>query len=269
MKKYILILIAVIFVQINLSFAQTGINKNTPQATLDIAAANQANPSNTSGIIIPRVNVLNTTGAKEVGLLFFLNATNETERGFYWWDGLQWNAFLSLSNVTNNKSITYVSTKSSFKEGNMTEVASTNNRTLEFDVVSTNDTPSFEINIAGELVVKKKGYYHVQAASFIRKNSGTTENKRDQLDMKIFVNGVDASVDNSLNFNLEGTKSFPIGFFTISINAAGVLKLDANDRLTMKIIRSYRDLTDSTSGHVIIPDQNAKSNITLRFMGDF
>ncbi|UUV20489.1 hypothetical protein [Paenimyroides aestuarii] len=269
MKKSVLILIATMFAHTNLSFAQIGINKNTPQATLDIVAANQANPSNTSGIIIPRVSVLNTTDTKEKGLLVFLNVADSTQRGFYWWDGVQWNPFLSLSNVTNNKSITYVSTKSTFKEGNMTEDVATNDRTLEFDEINTNDTPSFELNAAGELVVKKSGYFHVQAASFIRKNSGTTQNKRDQLDMKIYVNGVDASIDNSANFNIEGTKAYPIGFFTIAINAAGVLKLDANDRLSMKIIRSYRDAQDDPAGHIIIPDPNAKSNITLRFMGDF
>ncbi|HCR75633.1 MAG TPA: hypothetical protein DIW37_04350, partial [Chryseobacterium sp.] len=71
-----------------------------------------------------------------------------------------------------------------------------------------------------------------------------------------------------INFDLEGTKSFPIGLYSIAINATGVLKLNANDRLSMKIIRTYRD-TDQTGNLVIIPDQNTKSNVTLRYMGNF
>lgn len=267
MKNISFILLGILLTLSNNSIAQVGINNSSPQSTLDITASSQSNPSNSSGVIIPRVNSLNTTDAKEKGLLVFLNSSSLADRGFYWWDGVQWNPFLSNSKITGNKSITYVSAKSTFKEGNMTQDASTNNRTLDFESIKTNDSGNFEINSSGELIVKKAGYYHVQAASFLKKNSGNAD-KRDQLDMKIHVNGVDAAVDNSVNFNIEGTKGFPVGLYSITINASGVLKLDANDRLSMKIIRTYRD-TDPAGSIVIIPDPNAKSNITLRYLGDF
>ena len=86
--------------------------------------------------------------------------------------------------------------------------------------------------------------------------------------MKIYVNGKDASLDKADNYNLEGTKGFPAGIVTISINAAGVMKLNGNDYLTMKIVRSYRDITPDTD-ITIIPEPNTLSNITLRYLGDF
>ena len=86
--------------------------------------------------------------------------------------------------------------------------------------------------------------------------------------MRIRINDLDASQDNSLNYNLEGTNSYPVGFYSIAINAAGVLKLKANDRISMKIIRSYADV-DEVGNLVILPDPNAKSNLTLRFLGNF
>lgn len=267
MKNISFILLGILLTLSNNSIAQVGVNNSSPQSTLDITASSQSNPSNSSGVIIPRVNSLNTTDTKEKGLLVFLNSSDFADRGFYWWDGVQWNPILSNSKITGNKSITYVSTKSTFKEGSMTENVSTNNRTIDFESIKTNDSGNFEINSSGELIVKKAGYYHVQAASFIMKNTGTNPYKRDQLDMKIYVNGMDAATDNSANFNVEGTNSFPVDLNSITINASGVLKLDANDRLSMKIIRTYRDPDWGTI--VIIPHPEAKSNITLRYLGNF
>ncbi len=267
MKKNILYIIFVLLtynVKIN---AQVGINSSYPKSTLDVVNSEQSNPSNNSGIIIPRVKSLNMTDSKEVGLMVFFDSIDINDRGFYWWNGIEWVPFISNSKITNNKTLTYVEAKSNFEEGNMTEALTTNNRTLAFETLKTNDDGNFEINSVGELIVKKEGYYHIHAASFIKKNSGNT-NRRDQLDMRIRINDLDASQDNSLNYNLEGTNSYPVGFYSIAINAAGVLKLKANDRISMKIIRSYADV-DEVGNLVILPDPNAKSNLTLRFLGNF
>ncbi|HCR77710.1 MAG TPA: hypothetical protein DIW37_15175 [Chryseobacterium sp.] len=104
--------------------------------------------------------------------MVFLNSADAAQKGFYWWNGTEWKRFLSLSRVSSNKSILYATTKNTFKEGNMTELGSSNDRTLDFEDFTTNDASNFEINSSGELVVKKAGYYHIQAASFIKKNNG-------------------------------------------------------------------------------------------------
>ncbi|MDM1071459.1 hypothetical protein HX001_03005 [Empedobacter brevis] len=246
--------------------AQVGINSLQPLSTLDVRANDQVNPSNVSGIIIPKVTSLNTTEVKEIGLLVFLNSSTLSDRGFYWWDGMKWNPFISTSKITNNKTITYVTAENSFAEGEMNQNASTDTRTLKFSGIKTNDIENFSINTNGELLIKKAGYYYVQAASFILKNTSTS--RRDQLDMKIFVNGNNASNSNAENFNLEGSKSYPTGIATIAINVAGLVKLSVNDRISMKVVRSYRD-TDPNDAVSIIPDPNTKSNLTLRYLGNF
>lgn len=248
------------------NFGQVGINTSSPQATLDVVEPNPTNPSNTSGVIVPRVTSLNTANAKEVGLLVFFNSPDVTQRAFYWWNGTAWRPFISINKIKNNKTITYVAAETNFAEGAMGQAATTDTRTLRFSSFNSNEPTNFQIDASGNFVVKKAGYYHIQAASFIKKNTDTS--RRDQLDMKIYVNGVEASVTNAENFNIEGSKNFPTGIATIAINAAGVLKLNVNDYLTMKIIRSYRDITpdDAVS---IIPEPTTVSNLTLRYMGNF
>jgi hypothetical protein len=268
MKKMIKFFIYTFFLSSVNTFAQIGINTLTPQATLDIVEPNPTNPSNTSGVIVPRVTTLNTTNAKEVGLLVFFNSPDVAQRGFYWWNGTAWRPFISINKVRDNKTITFASTESNFKEGEMTKLPETDIRTLKFATFNSNVPANFQIDASGNFVVKKTGYYHIQAASFMKKSFTANSNRRDQLDMKIYVNGKDASLDKADNYNLEGTKGFPAGIVTISINAAGVMKLNANDYLTMKIVRSYRDITPDTD-ITIIPEPNTLSNITLRYLGDF
>jgi len=267
MKKNLLQCIGLILLAFsNSAMGQIGISTDNPKSTLDVAANSFTNPSNNSGVIIPRVTSLNTNDAKEKGLLVFLNSAITNQRGFYWWNGTEWKPFLAANRLSANKTITYISAASTFKEGNMNENASTNNRTIDFDMVRSNDPENFDITtFPGEVMIKKKGYYYIQAASFISKTAGE-RNRRDQLDMKIYINNMDASLDDPENFNIEGTNGFPVKFTTISINASGIVKLKLNDRLTMKIIRSHRDGSDNT---VVKPDASAKSNVTLNFLGDF
>lgn len=82
------------------------------------------------------------------------------------------------------------------------------------------------------------------------------------MDLKIYINGNVASESDSFNFDIQGSNSFPVGYLPISITAAGTIKLKVNDRISMKIVRSYADTTAS-SEITIDPDQNAKSNIKL------
>ena len=69
--------------------AQVGIGTTDPKAQLDILATNSSNPTNTDGILIPRINVfpiINPT-ADQQGLMVFLMATSGTKGpGFYYWD---------------------------------------------------------------------------------------------------------------------------------------------------------------------------------------
>lgn len=62
---------------------RVGMNDTAPDARLDIEAINQATPTNTDGILIPRVDAFPATnpGANQNGMLVFLTSDNS----FYYW----------------------------------------------------------------------------------------------------------------------------------------------------------------------------------------
>ena len=87
MKKSYFILL--LFLGIRSIFAQVGINTTTPNAQLEIKSSDQAAPSNTDGILIPKVDVFPATNptAAQQGMLVYLTTTSGTNLpGFYFWD---------------------------------------------------------------------------------------------------------------------------------------------------------------------------------------
>lgn len=64
-------------------YAQVGIGNTAPKSILDIQASDQATPSNTDGLLIPRVDAFPLTdpGADQDGMLIFLT----TDSKFYYW----------------------------------------------------------------------------------------------------------------------------------------------------------------------------------------
>ncbi len=258
-KKIALLLM---FIGFNITFAQVGINTKTPKSTLDIFNENETSPTANTGVIIPRVSSLNLTDNKEIGLLVFLDSSDTTQKGFYWWDGSKWNPFISTNRIISKKYITYASTSSYFKEGDL--IGNTSNaRTLDFDYIKSLDPENFEIS-NGELVVKKAGYYYLKSVAYLKKNGGDYV-RRDQLDLRIYINGGNASAADSFNFDIQGSNGFAVQFLPITIIAAGTVKLKANDRLSMRVVRSYSDPT--TNSTIINADVSTKSNLILSYLG--
>ena len=73
--------------------AQVGINTTNPNAQLDIQSTSQAAPSNTDGILIPKMDVfpaVNPTAAQQGMLVYLTTATtfsgNPKPIGFYYWN---------------------------------------------------------------------------------------------------------------------------------------------------------------------------------------
>jgi hypothetical protein len=265
--KYI-ISVSILMFGFAFPLAQIGVNTTTPNATLDIAPDDYENPSFDSGVIIPRVTTLNQLDSKEIGLLVFLDSTNSQEKGFYWWDGADWQPFISTLQLSQSLSLTYVGAEQSFVGGNIPYDEEFGKRTQKFNQIVSNDADNFEISADGELVILKKGYYHVAATGYYKKISGN-QSSRDILDMKILVNGMNAGEGTADNFNLEGTKSFPTnGLQSITINATSTLWLDAGDKLSIEVERSYRS-NNPANGVVLGPDPNSISNLSLRYLGTF
>ena len=79
----------VILLVVNTTFAQVGINTTLPNAQLDIRSSNQALPSNTDGLLIPKIDVFPATNPTiaQQGMLVYLTTTVGTNQpGFYFWD---------------------------------------------------------------------------------------------------------------------------------------------------------------------------------------
>ncbi|MFN3755403.1 MAG: hypothetical protein ACK4RM_00465, partial [Flavobacterium sp.] len=88
------------FLIINLiGYSQVGINTTTPNAQLDIRSSNQANPDNTDGILIPKIDTfpLSSPTFDQNGMMVFLTtAVGSNTPGFYYWEAAT-NAWIKLS----------------------------------------------------------------------------------------------------------------------------------------------------------------------------
>jgi len=85
LKLYLVVAFSLI---LQLMQAQVGIGTTTPNATFDVRATNQTTPTNTDGILIPRVDTFPATNptAAQNGMLVFLTTTSGSNvPGFYYW----------------------------------------------------------------------------------------------------------------------------------------------------------------------------------------
>lgn len=82
MKNYFIYILMSSLIH-TVSIAQVGIGNTNPKASLDISASNPATPTNTDGILIPRINAFPVTAPTAVqnGMMVFLT----TDNSFYFW----------------------------------------------------------------------------------------------------------------------------------------------------------------------------------------
>lgn len=93
------------------ALSQVGIGTTSPNAQLEIQSSNQAAPSNTDGIIIPKVDefpAINPTVAQD-GMQVFATGIGAPTKGFYYWDntGTSWqsvNGADELNDLNDGKS---------------------------------------------------------------------------------------------------------------------------------------------------------------------
>lgn len=96
MKKSVLALLLLLVTQF--AFSQVGINTTSPNAQLDIQSSNQAAPSNTDGILIPKIDAFPLTNptALQQGMMVYLTTISAGKQpGFYYWD----NTALTWKNI--------------------------------------------------------------------------------------------------------------------------------------------------------------------------
>ena len=87
MKHIVYLVIIVLFS--SLLNAQVGINNTDPKASLDISASNIATPSNTDGLLIPRIEdfpSINPTTDQQGMMVYLTTTSGSNPPGFYFWD---------------------------------------------------------------------------------------------------------------------------------------------------------------------------------------
>ena len=85
-------------------FSQVGINTTTPASQLEIKSSNQVTPSNTDGILIPKIDVfpaINPTVAQNGMMVYLTTISGSNQPGFYYWDNVttSWIAINSKLNA--------------------------------------------------------------------------------------------------------------------------------------------------------------------------
>ncbi|WP_304038768.1 hypothetical protein [Mesonia mobilis] len=94
-KRYFLFILVLICIH-SLAHAQVGVNTTDPQAALDVRATNPTSPSNSDGLLIPRIDAFpasDPTAAQNGMMVFLTTADGIFEPGFYYWDNASttWN----------------------------------------------------------------------------------------------------------------------------------------------------------------------------------
>ncbi|MCB0424150.1 MAG: tail fiber domain-containing protein [Mangrovimonas sp.] len=143
-----------------LGYSQVGINTTDPKAQLEIQSSNQASPSNTDGLLIPKVDafpVTNPTAAQQGMLVYLTTTVGVNSPGFYYWDNTT-SAWIPIGNNSNlgwnltgntgtNPSVNFIGTMDAqdlvFKRNNVISgKISTFNTSLGFSSLLTNSSGS-------------------------------------------------------------------------------------------------------------------------------
>ena len=193
-----------------LSFAQVGINTITPNAQLDIRATSATAPSNTDGLLIPKIDVFPTTNptAAQQGMLVYLTTTVGTNTpGFYYWD---------------NPTTSWVGIGGSATGNNWTLAGNTVNATTDF-MGSTNDADViFKRNNvrAGRIGIENTSF-GVDALNPASTGSRNTATGVSSLSSNTTGYGNAASGTYSLYSNTTGFYNTATGVSSLSSNTTG------------------------------------------------
>ncbi len=133
--------------------AQVGIGTTTPRSSLDISIANSLTPTNTDGILVPRVNNFPASNPTATGLLIYLDDTDNNDPqpdGFYFWNKTRWN-YVSGWNYYGNEG-TSPSTAAIGVAANGDYIGTKDNADF---IVGTNGLERLRITAAGNIAIGK------------------------------------------------------------------------------------------------------------------
>ena len=200
--------------------AQVGINNTDPKASLDISASNQANPSNTDGLLIPRIDdfpASDPTSAQQGMMVYLTTTSGGNPPGFYYWDdgGSSWASVIGVEVQ---------------KLDDLNDGKSDNNGSSVFLGVNagTNDdsTNNKNVGIGFEaLKLNTSGYFNTANGYQSLSNNTTGYNNTATGLNSLFSNTTGSSNTAngyySLNSNTTGTQNTAVGTASLSSNTTG------------------------------------------------
>ena len=205
MKKIIIFFTIALFGFPN--YAQVGINNIDPKASLDITATNQANPSNTDGLLIPRIDTFPTTNptAAQQGMLVYLTTTSGSNNpGYYYWDN-------------NAGPAAWVGV---FRDEDWTEVGSDLERQSGDVYIGNTNTTDNNLYISNKLIDWDNNLYYLDPNSLSKVNKLSLDNG--------------SSTNPSFYFSSSDTGFFSPTSSTIAYSASGTeaFRIQDNGKIT-------------------------------------
>lgn len=187
-----------ILISVNSIIAQVGIGTTTPNATLDVIASNQATPSFSDGLLIPRIDAFPATNptSSQQGMLVYLTTTvGAYKEGFYYWDNplLSWMSLVGQTGIIDDDGDTKIQVEESSDED-----------MIRFDVAG---TEYFRME-SGRIETSNNG-----ESVFIGENAGANDDHSANQNVAIGYH--------ALQNNTTGSNNTAIGFDTMQANTTG------------------------------------------------
>jgi len=225
-------------------FAQVGINTTNPNAQLEIKSSDQANPVNTDGILIPKVDAfpaINPTIDQEGMLVYLTTDIGTNLKGFYYWD----NTNSIWKSVSGDKGWSLTGNSGTDVATNF--IGTTDNVGLKFKVnnlesghldpilfntsfgmkSSNNITTGYRNSAIGHqsLFSNTEGYYN-SAAGFQSMYYNTTGNDNSSFGALSLISNTSGNRNNAfgvgtLSNNTTGNDNVALGYYSMVSNTTG------------------------------------------------
>ena len=259
-------------------FAQVGINTANPNAQLEIKSSDQANPVNTDGILIPKVDVfpaMNPTIDQEGMLVYLTTDVGANLKGFYYWD----NTNSIWKSVSGDKGWSLTGNTGTDVATNF--IGTTDNVGLKFKVNNLESghldpilfNTSFGMKSANSITTgyrnsaighqslfsNTEGYYN-SAVGFQSVYYNTTGNDNSSFGALSLISNTSGNRNNAfgvatLSNNTTGNDNVALGYYSMVSNttgtenvAVGVSSLESNTTGNRNVATGYQVLYNNTWG---------------------
>lgn len=259
-------------------FAQVGINTANPNAQLEIKSSDQANPVNTDGILIPKVDVfpaMNPTIDQEGMLVYLTTDVGANLKGFYYWD----NTNSIWKSVSGDKGWSLTGNTGTDVATNF--IGTTDNVGLKFKVNNLESghldpilfNTSFGMKSANSITTgyrnsaighqslfsNTEGYYN-SAVGFQSMYYNTTGNDNSSFGALSLISNTSGNRNNdfgvaTLSNNTTGNDNVALGYYSMVSNttgtenvAVGVSSLESNTTGNRNVATGYQVLYNNTWG---------------------